>query len=305
MKNIKRIIVAGAPRCGTTSLFNYLNDHPNIYGPEIKETCYFIDKGYFPDSYNQMSVLPNVHKYGEAGYDELFKAATDTQIWLEATPDYMYQETFLNTLSKFEPKPLVVFCLREPAARVYSLFKFAKSRLGILSNDTTFVQFLNDVRNGTGALQEHNILKHVIDHSKYYDYIIKISQRLGSENVMIVLNEEFVKAPIDAVSEIVTRSGLDSGFYKEYDFKRYNESYEVKTQFFRKIYEKLPLPYSWRYGDNPIKRILKKAHHSINTTANSAKTDEEKDLLVDLRKEFETANANLSKEFETDLSLWK
>lgn len=305
MKNIKRIIVAGAPRCGTTSLFNYLNDHPNIYGPEIKETCYFIDKGYFPNSYNQMSVLPNVHKYGEKGYDNLFKEATDDQVWLEATPDYMYQETFLNALSRFEPKPLVVFCLREPSARVYSLYKFAKSRLGILRNDITFAQFLDDVRNGRGALQEHNILKQVIEHSKYYNYIIRISEKIGAENIMVILNEQFVKSPVDAVSEIVARSGLDNSFYEEYDFKRFNESYEVKTQFFRKIYEKLPLPYAWRYGDNAIKRALKKVHHSINTTENAEKTDSEQNLLVQLKNEFKVSNDKLSKALNMDLSLWK
>ncbi len=305
MKSKKRIIVAGAPRCGTTSLFNYLNDHPDVYGPEIKETCYLIDQGYFPDSYNQMQVLPNIHKNGLDGYDALFDEAKDNQVWLEATPDYMYQQTFLEVIGQFDPKPLVVFCLREPSARVYSLFKFAKSRLGILSNDITFSQFLDDIKKGTGELQEHNILKHVIDHSKYVNYVEKVAQVIGKENVMVVVNEEFIKAPVLTVSEIVDRMGLDKGFYDTYEFQRYNESYEVKTQVFRKIYEKLPLPYSWRYGDNPIKRTLKKIHHSINAKENSAKTDDESSLLVELRKEFIEPNARLKEQFQLDLSKWE
>ncbi len=52
-------IVIGARRCGTTSLYNYLTDHPNVLPALKKEVCYFNDhyargeawyRGHFPSA---------------------------------------------------------------------------------------------------------------------------------------------------------------------------------------------------------------------------------------------------------------
>ena len=37
-------IIAGAPKCGTTSLFYYLSSHPEVCSSNIKETRYLLDK---------------------------------------------------------------------------------------------------------------------------------------------------------------------------------------------------------------------------------------------------------------------
>jgi hypothetical protein len=37
------LIVAGAPKYGTSSLFLWIADHPEAEGARIKETCYFND----------------------------------------------------------------------------------------------------------------------------------------------------------------------------------------------------------------------------------------------------------------------
>lgn len=302
---IKNLIIAGAPRCGTTSLFNYLNDHPSIFGLDIKETCYFLDKDYFDESFNQTKLLPNYHQYGLNGYDDIFKNAKANQIKLDATPDYIYQETFLKILPQLSTKPLVVFLLREPAERVYSLYKFAKSRLGILSNEISFQQFLDKIRNGNDSdINKHKILKHVIEHSKYVQYINKIRDIVGAEHIHVIINEDFIKAPGFALREICNKLNIDDAFYDEYHFHRYNESYEVKTQFFRKLYEKAPLPYSFRYGDNKLKKFFKRVHHKFNASKNPAKSDGEESLIESLKEEFEDFNIELAEKYGLNLSPW-
>ena len=34
-------IIAGFPKCGTTSLYHYLNEHPQIFMPNQKELHFF------------------------------------------------------------------------------------------------------------------------------------------------------------------------------------------------------------------------------------------------------------------------
>src|SRR5215212_3535508 len=38
-------IIAGVPKAGTSTLFRWLTDHPEVSGPSEKETCYFVDRG--------------------------------------------------------------------------------------------------------------------------------------------------------------------------------------------------------------------------------------------------------------------
>ncbi len=303
--NNKRIIIAGAPRSGTTSLFNYLNAHPTLYGLKIKETCYFLDQDYFHESFNQTKLLPNFHQFGLKGYDDIFVAASKDQILLDATPDYLYQETFLSALEKFPQKPLVIFCLREPASRLYSLFKFAKSRLGIISNEMSFNELIAGIREkNVLEIQKHKILYHAIEHSKYVNYIDKIVEVIGIENIHIIIQKEFNNNPQKALQLICSKSNIEYSFYHEYEFKAHNESYEVKSQFFRKIYEKLPLPYSFRYGDNRMKMILKKLHHKVNTSENSKKTIKEVTLINSLKEYFHPYNESLRERYGANVTSW-
>ena len=40
--------VVGAPKCGTTALYQYLAQHPDVFLPETKEVHYFGSDLYLP-----------------------------------------------------------------------------------------------------------------------------------------------------------------------------------------------------------------------------------------------------------------
>ena len=42
---LPNVVIAGAPKCGTTSLFAWLADHPDVCGSNVKEARYFLDPG--------------------------------------------------------------------------------------------------------------------------------------------------------------------------------------------------------------------------------------------------------------------
>lgn len=301
-----RIIIVGAPRCSTTSLFRYLNDHPNIYGPQVKETCYFLDQGYFPDSYNQTQLLTNFHDNGYQGYSDLFEEATSEQVLMDATPDYMYQDTFLKILPELDPKPTIVMCVRQPSKRIYSMYKYAQSRLGILANDVSFSEYIDMVYSKHHSLKEHNVLNDAIEQSKYINHLDKIEKVIGKEQMVVFSFEDFIVEPVRFINMILDKSGIKDDFYENYDFKKFNESYEVKTQIIRKIYEKLPLPYSFRYGDSKVKDFFKNLNLKFNSSPNSQKSDGEQEIMAKLeRKEFASCNERLSKEYQVGIASWK
>ena len=62
-------IVAGAPKCGTTSVFRYLADHPEVCASNVKETRFLIDPGY-----PLFDAAANFSIHGLGGYERFFDA---------------------------------------------------------------------------------------------------------------------------------------------------------------------------------------------------------------------------------------
>jgi hypothetical protein len=42
--SLPNLVIAGAPKCGTSSLFYWLADHPQACGSTVKETFYLMDE---------------------------------------------------------------------------------------------------------------------------------------------------------------------------------------------------------------------------------------------------------------------
>ncbi len=55
------LFIAGAPKCGTSSLYFWLSDHPEVCASTPKEPFYFIDKGY-----SEFKKESNYHVHGMA-----------------------------------------------------------------------------------------------------------------------------------------------------------------------------------------------------------------------------------------------
>lgn len=103
-------IIIGAQKCGTTSLFHYLSQHPDINLPDEKE-IHFFDKFY--------------HR-GINWYLEQFPA--DGMLTGEATPYYIYHPHVAERIAAHCPDVKLILMLRNPADRAYSNFFMEKQR---------------------------------------------------------------------------------------------------------------------------------------------------------------------------------
>ena len=77
-KKLPNLIIAGVNKAGSTSLFHYLSQHPEVCGSKDKETCYFL-----PLLYNE-SISPITN------YEAQFSHCGKSAYRLEATPAYIY-----------------------------------------------------------------------------------------------------------------------------------------------------------------------------------------------------------------------
>jgi hypothetical protein len=112
--------IVGAQKAGTTSLYYYLRQHPQIFMPErIKEPCYFRGD---PQSFEPGPPEPEK----EAFYYDLFKDAKGYKTIGEASVDYLYysRKSSLN-IKQYDPQAKIIIVLRNPVDRAYSNYIWA------------------------------------------------------------------------------------------------------------------------------------------------------------------------------------
>ena len=87
MARLPDLFIAGAPKCGTTSLYEWLKGHPQIFMARFKEPCYFArDLALEPSGYYL--------RYGvdRERYLALFADAGGAKRVGEASTRYLYSQ---------------------------------------------------------------------------------------------------------------------------------------------------------------------------------------------------------------------
>ena len=118
-------LIVGAAKSGTTSLYYYLNRHPDIFMPEIKDPWFFSFKDD-PPGYKSPEPLHHV-VWQMAEYLHLFSPAKEGQLLGEASPSYLYTyETAIQNIKKVYgdawQKLKIIIILRSPSERAWSQY---------------------------------------------------------------------------------------------------------------------------------------------------------------------------------------
>ena len=229
---LPNLIIAGAPKCGTTSLFDYLDAHPQVCASSVKETQYLTDPGY-PLYRSECNVATG----GLAHYGDFFAscARPAAPIYMEATPDYLYQETPLRILPTFPEMPHIIFVLRRPSRRVYSLFQFARNNLVILDRDVSFPEFIRMVRENDTRLRDRPILRAAVEHSKYSVYLARWFDSLGPDRIHVVLFEDMVADVSAFMRRIASMLNIDPAFYEGFHPVARNRTIQVRSGLLHRL----------------------------------------------------------------------
>lgn len=136
MTNIRlpHLIIGGAAKSGTTTLYNILNQDPRFFFPEHKEPYFFSFKTndvrleLFQSSFSKL-----IYK-SLSDYSRIFESANNKQVIGEASTSYLYTsditiDRIVKTYSQFGQKlPKMYFILRNPIDRAWSHHQFLVQR---------------------------------------------------------------------------------------------------------------------------------------------------------------------------------
>ena len=104
--NWPTFFIVGAPRSGTTSLYNYLKTIPEIFMSPVKEPGYFIPNDF--------------RGFSEKKYLELFKNVKDEIVIGEASAGYLASQEAAFRIKKEIPNAKIIITLRDPVERTFS-----------------------------------------------------------------------------------------------------------------------------------------------------------------------------------------
>lgn len=123
-------LVIGAGRAGTTSLHQYLSQHPAVFLPARKAPSY-----WYAVARPHARDLPQGFVHTEAEYRALFSAARPDQLCGEVSPVYLAATDVAARVATQLPHVRIVAILRHPVDRVYARW-VARRRDGLERTET-------------------------------------------------------------------------------------------------------------------------------------------------------------------------
>jgi hypothetical protein len=208
---LPNLLVIGAARDGTTSLFHWFESHPDVCGSSKKET------NFLEDARNSKNVDANYHDHGLAAYARLFQHCRGERVRIDATPSYYHSRTALDVLTSMEPRPWVILSLRDPVDQLFSFYRFDVFTRKKAAPETTFADYLDSDRG-----------RQFIAHARYADYIEP--WRALNDQFKVLIFEEWTRSPDETIRELFEWIGLAALPEGNYDIR--NRSRETRSRWF-------------------------------------------------------------------------
>lgn len=115
--------IVGAAKSGTTSVFHYINQHPDVFMSPVKEPHYFSSLD-FPERFagpgDEGFTLQTVRT--EADYLQLFADAGEATVLGEGSVYYLNYPQAAERIRVFNPNAKIVMLLRNPIDRAFSAY---------------------------------------------------------------------------------------------------------------------------------------------------------------------------------------
>jgi len=212
-------IVNGVAKSGTTAIYNYLKEHPEIFMSERKELNYF---AYDPNGGNSPADTFPVTTLQD--YEKEFEKSADFRVRGEASPAYFSVTTSAARIHSLIPDVKLITSLRNPVDRAYS-------------------GYLMHVRNGKASLDIENSFspdKHWVKLGFYADKLRSIYNTFPREQLKIVLQEELKGDTARTMKGLYEFLGVDAEFQPNIQVK-HNVGTLPKNEFVQKIIRKKEL----------------------------------------------------------------
>ncbi|MBP1838708.1 sulfotransferase family protein [Formosa algae] len=212
-KTFKRFFVIGTAKSGTTSIYQYLSQHPEIFLPNVKEIHYYsdatskVDFDFIKPKKNKTYHTKVIKD--KKTYNSLFENATTETYLGDCSPSYFYDKKAARKIFNDYPKAKIIVVLRDPIDRAYSQYLMER-RLGIEANDNFLDALKSDFQNTKQRIWGIDHL--YVDHGMYYHQLQEYRKFFRDDQILCVSFQDLTKDTEKSLKEISRFLEIDSNF---------------------------------------------------------------------------------------------
>lgn len=177
-------LIIGGMKCGTSSLYNYLNQHPRLFRSNYKEIRYFSHDEFY--------------ERGESWYRAHFPKAKKLppgSLVFEASPDYLFRPKAAQRMASLLPDIKLIALLRNPTERAISHY-FHDVKKARKPGDV-----LSAIQHERTKYRPKGMYKNQLE--KYYN-------QFDADNILIINSEEFFEDPSRTLKQVYKFLGVDA-----------------------------------------------------------------------------------------------
>lgn len=200
----------GAARSGSTALYDYLGQHPEIFTSDPKEPHYFAFDGERPDfrGPGDDETINREVVTEEAAYRALFRNADGARAVGEGSVSYLYHAAAAVRIRRSVPDARLICILRNPADRAYSAYRYLRSRMYEPVDDFREALAREDARVEAGW---HHMW-HYRRMGRYVEQLRRYLRVFERERIRIYRFEDFVRDPELVLRDCFEFLGVDPDF---------------------------------------------------------------------------------------------
>lgn len=240
------LFLIGAPKCGTTSLFHYLNDHPQIWLTPMKEPKY-----WSPD-------LPNPLFQNKSldDYLALFKpAGPEHRIVGEASTTYLSSRCALEQVARFCPEARCIALVRDPLSFLPAYHSEQYQTFHETEADFEKAWRLQDARRRNEQIPAGCVGPLRLDYlwaASFGRQVQELIRLIPKPRRMILVFEDFVENPrrcFDQILEFLEVAPMHRDHFEQFHARRRH-----RLQALRRLWIRPPAVL--RGVINPLRRVL-------------------------------------------------
>ena len=231
-----QLMIVGSQKSGTSSLLRYLAQHPNISTHSQPEMTFFLQDHEYTRGY-------------ESAFAKYFSQCPDGKKLIAKNVMVMHSPEIMQRIYEHNPEVHLVVLLREPVARAYSAYWWARRRGW--ENIKTFEESL--------AAEEARLKEDWFKwrqcgyryNSTYYPHVKSLIAQFGESHVHCILTDELQENPQTVCQHLYKLLDIRADFEPVVE-KRHNQAAMPRSEKFNFLFTQ------FLSSHNPLKRAIRK-----------------------------------------------
>jgi hypothetical protein len=192
-------LVIGVEKAGTTSIYHYLKQHPEIYMSPVKETNFLERDWETVDPQTKARKTDRIDRFEK--YCQLFEGVTTEKAIGEISPNYLFHyQSAIPRILQYVPDVKLMAILRHPAERAYS--DYLMHLRDAIGNSPTLSEQVKTRSNSSFTLKK----------GLYYQPLKHYFEQFGRDRLRVFLYDDLCRDAVGMMQSMYRFLEVDDSF---------------------------------------------------------------------------------------------